>query len=79
MIIGLIIGRMVSSCIIGKALFRFLTTMTMVAISYKIYHIRYIALGSMDGTSSHTFRGFKPVLIKGSWMKGSSGLIIDMI
>ena len=79
MIIGLIIGRMVSYCISGKDLFKFLRDMTMVAITYKICQVRYITLGSMDGASSHTLRGLKPVLMQGSWMKGSSRLIIDMI
>ena len=79
MISDLIIGRMVSSCISGKALFKFLRNMTMVIISYKICQVRYITLGSMDGASGNTFRGLKLVLMKGSQKKGSSRLITDMI
>ena len=67
MIIGLIKGRMVSSCISGKALFRFLRNMTMVAITYKIFQVWYIALGSMDGVLSRTFRGLNPILTKVSF------------
>ena len=61
MTIDLIIERVASSCISGKALFKFWRSMPMVATNYKICQVRYITPGLMDGASSHTFSGLKPI------------------